>query len=109
MSPTNRLYYSDAYRTAFSSDVADRSDDGTRVYLVETAFYPTSGGQLNDLGTLGGVAVSDVVDEGDRIAHVLAESLPSGARRVDEGRPQRVCRAPCLASRPTPRRSWRAL
>jgi alanyl-tRNA synthetase len=43
--------------------------------LDQTAFYPTSGGQLNDLGTLGGIPVVDVVDEDSRIAHVLAHAL----------------------------------
>jgi alanyl-tRNA synthetase len=74
---TNRIYYTDAYRTEFTAAVIDRADDGKRVYLDETAFYPTSGGQLHDLGTLGGVKVVDVVDEDDRIAHVL--SAPLGA------------------------------
>lgn len=55
----------------------DKSADGLRVYLDETAFYPTSGGQPHDLGTLGGIAVVDVVDEDDRIAHVLSSALPS--------------------------------
>jgi alanyl-tRNA synthetase len=73
--PTNRLYYTDAYRTSFTAKVVDRSDDGTRVYLDDTAFYPTSGGQPHDLGALEGVAVVDVVDEDDRIAHVLAAPL----------------------------------
>lgn len=73
--PTERLYYSDAYRTEFSARVVDRSDDGRRVYLDSTAFYPTSGGQPNDLGTLGGIQVTDVVDEGNRIAHVLMNAL----------------------------------
>jgi alanyl-tRNA synthetase len=72
---TNRLYYTDAYRTAFNADVVAASEDGTRIYLSETAFYPTSGGQLHDLGMLGGVNVVDVVDEDDRIAHVLAAPL----------------------------------
>jgi alanyl-tRNA synthetase len=72
---TNRLYYTDAYRTAFTAAVVDRSADGLRVYLDETAFYPTSGGQLHDLGMLGGIAIVDVVDEDDRIAHVLAAPL----------------------------------
>ncbi len=72
---TNRLYYSDSYRTEFSSAVAERANDGTRVYLEETAFYPTSGGQPHDLGTLGGSRVIDVVDEGERIAHVLEAPL----------------------------------
>lgn len=72
---TDRLYYRDAYRAAFSAAVVDRSEDGTRVYLTETAFYPTSGGQPHDLGRLGGIDVVDVIDEGDRIAHVLAAPL----------------------------------
>ena len=42
--PTNRLYYTDAYRTTFAGAVVDRCADGTRIYLDETAFYPTSGG-----------------------------------------------------------------
>jgi alanyl-tRNA synthetase len=79
---TNRLYYTDAYRASFTARVVDRSGDGTRVYLDDTAFYPTSGGQQYDLGTLGGVAVVDVVDEGDRIAHVLAEPLDAATVSV---------------------------
>jgi alanyl-tRNA synthetase len=46
-----------------------------RVYLDRTAFYPTSGGQPHDLGALGGVAVVDVIDEDDRVAHLLAAPL----------------------------------
>ncbi|HEY4129094.1 MAG TPA: DHHA1 domain-containing protein [Gemmatimonadaceae bacterium] len=72
---TQRIYYTDAYRTAFDAHVLDASDDGLRVYLDETAFYPTSGGQPHDLGMLGGVSVVDVIDEDDRIAHVLATPL----------------------------------
>ncbi|MEP6686782.1 MAG: alanyl-tRNA editing protein [Gemmatimonadales bacterium] len=68
---TERLYYTDAYLTAFGATVVARADDGRRVYLDRTAFYPSSGGQPFDTGTLGGVAVVDVVDEGDRIAHLL--------------------------------------
>src|SRR5262245_11961120 len=73
--PTNRLYYTDAYLRTFSATIVDGSEDGTRVYLSETAFYPTSGGQPHDFGQLGGVDVADVIDEGDRIAHVLATPL----------------------------------
>lgn len=79
---TNRLYYTDAYRTEFSATVIDRSEDGRRVYLDATAFYPTSGGQLHDTGTLGGVAVVDVVDEDDRIAHILDGAIPPGASAI---------------------------
>jgi alanyl-tRNA synthetase len=75
---TNRLYYTDAYRGEFTATVVGRSDDGTRIYLDETAFYPTSGGQPHDVGTINGVSVVDVIDEDDRIVHVLASALPAG-------------------------------
>ncbi|MGH7519234.1 MAG: alanyl-tRNA editing protein [Gemmatimonadales bacterium] len=78
---TERLYYTDAYATEFEASVLERGEAGRRVYLDRTAFYPTSGGQPHDLGRLGGVPVVEVVDEGERIAHVLAEAL-GGAPRV---------------------------
>jgi alanyl-tRNA synthetase len=74
---TERLYYRDAYRASFAAEVVDRNTDGTRVYLKETAFYPTSGGQPHDVGTLGNTTVVDVIDEGDRIVHVLTAPLVS--------------------------------
>ena len=72
---TSRLYYTDAYATAFDGRITDVSGDGQRVYLDRTAFYPTSGGQPYDLGSLGGLQVADIVDEDERIAHVLAAPL----------------------------------
>jgi alanyl-tRNA synthetase len=72
---TERLYYSDAYLREFRARVTASEDLGCRVYLDRTAFYPTSGGQPFDQGTLGGVAVLEVVDEEDRIAHILSAPL----------------------------------
>lgn len=72
---TERLYYTDAYLSRFRARVLDRTDDGRTVYLDRSAFYPTSGGQPNDLGRLGDVAVLDVVDEGERVAHRLSAPL----------------------------------
>jgi len=72
---TERLYYTDPYLRDFRAHVVGRSDDGRTVYLDRTAFYPTSGGQPYDLGTLGGVAVTEVVDEEDRIAHRVAAAV----------------------------------
>lgn len=79
MPDTTRLYYTDSYLTSFDARVVELRDDGTRVYLDRTAFYPTSGGQPHDRGTLAGAAVIDVVDEGERVAHVLDVPLSAGA------------------------------
>lgn len=72
---TARLYYEDAYTQAFDARVVDRADDGKRVYLDKTYFYPASGGQPHDTGVLSGATVIEVVDEGERIAHVLSEPV----------------------------------
>jgi alanyl-tRNA synthetase len=77
--PTTRLYYTDSYLTNFNARVTDVSENGTRVYLDSTAFYPTSGGQPHDIGTLGGAPVADVIDEGERIAHVLSSPVSADA------------------------------
>lgn len=76
---TIRLYYTDSYLRDFEAAVVDLADHGRRIYLDRTAFYPTSGGQPNDTGTLGGSTVLDVVDDGDRIAHVLADPIGTAA------------------------------
>ena len=84
---TERLYYRDCYLREFQARVVETGDEGRRVYLDRTAFYPTSGGQPFDLGTLGRVAVREVVDEDDRIAHLLDQPGSSlGAGDVVEGR-----------------------
>jgi alanyl-tRNA synthetase len=88
---TERLYYNDCYLSEFRAKVVEAADGGRRVYLDRTAFYPTSGGQPFDAGTLGGAAVKEVVDEEDRIAHVLEAPVAAGevegkidwARRFD--------------------------
>ena len=75
---TERLYYTDSYLRTFDATVVDRADEGRRVYLNRTAFYPTSGGQPFDTGTLAGVRVTDVVDEDGRVAHLLERPLEAG-------------------------------
>ena len=75
---TERLYYTDSYLREFTARIVDRSADGRTVYLDRTAFYPTSGGQPFDTGSIAGIPVLDVVDEEDRIAHRLAAPLHAG-------------------------------
>jgi alanyl-tRNA synthetase len=74
---TERLYYSDSYLREFRA-VVTAAEDNT-VYLDRTAFYPDSGGQPCDAGSLDGVAVLGVSElEDGRIAHRLASPLPAG-------------------------------
>ena len=74
-SMTTRLYYKDAYLTDFDATIVEVADGGRRVYLDQTALYPTSGGQLYDTGMLGASRVVDVIDEDARIAHLLDAPL----------------------------------
>ena len=75
----NRLYYRDAYLTSFEGRVIEQFavDDSWGVVLDRSAFYPTSGGQPHDAGTLHGIPVLDVVEreEDKAVVHVLGRKL----------------------------------
>jgi alanyl-tRNA synthetase len=78
---TDRLYYTDPYLRTFEAQVqtVERGDGRMTVALDRTAFYPTSGGQPFDTGTLGEFAVVDVIDRDDgTIAHVLEQHAAPG-------------------------------
>jgi alanyl-tRNA synthetase len=71
---TLRLYQSDSTLRDFSARIVERRDTarGPTVRLDRTAFYPTSGGQPYDTGTLGGVRVLDVfTDDADAVWHLV--------------------------------------
>jgi len=94
MPPTERLYFRDSRLLEFTGTVIDirSSDGGDSVVLDRTAFYPTGGGQPNDLGTLSSVEVTDVFeDEWGAIYHKVAgaSSLAIGSEvtgRIDPAR-----------------------
>jgi alanyl-tRNA synthetase len=75
---TERLYYIDSYLRAFTARLVETSADGLTAYLDRTAFYPASGGQPFDTGSIGGAAVLEVVEEDERIAHRLAAAVAPG-------------------------------
>jgi len=75
---TELLYLRDADLRQFPARVV-RTRDERAVALDRTAFYPTGGGQPHDTGVLGGIAVMDVVKEGDEVWHVLARPPSGGA------------------------------
>ncbi len=75
---TRKLYHENPYLHTFSSAVVEGVDiDGKPgVILEQTAFYPTSGGQPCDTGTLNDVAVIEVLEDAEhRIIHLLEKPL----------------------------------
>ncbi len=90
---TQKLYLDQPYDTAFEAEVVSCRPAGggaSAVVLDRTLFYPESGGQLPDTGTLGGGTVADVREgEGEDVVHTLQGTLATGERvsgAVDWGR-----------------------
>jgi alanyl-tRNA synthetase len=84
---TERLYLQDPYRTEFEAEIVERrrTSDGPAVVFERTYFYPESGGQPYDLGTIGGVPVKGVFEADGVILH-LVERFPHPDRvhcRID--------------------------
>ena len=81
---TDRIYYTDPYTAEFDATVLSVEpipENASRhgVVLDRTAFYPTSGGQPHDIGTLGGASVVDVIDRDDgSILHVVEGTVAAG-------------------------------
>lgn len=76
----DRLYYIDSYCKAFTTQISKAAQDengNPYVVLENTAFYPTSGGQPHDTGTLNGVSVLNVEEANGEIRHFVAEMLDS--------------------------------
>lgn len=69
MPDTEPLYFEHYDLTEFKAVVLKVIDN--HVILDKTAFYPTSGGQIHDEGTLGKEKVVDVLKQGSIIIHVL--------------------------------------
>lgn len=87
---THRLYYDDSFLQNFSARVLSCSpaepvsttfgpSAAWEVLLDRTAFYPTSGGQPNDLGRLGEARVLEVRDDGEEILHLVDRELAVGS------------------------------
>jgi alanyl-tRNA synthetase len=78
--PTRRLYFEDAYCREFEAEVLEkRTHDGRpAVVLDRTCFYPESGGQPWDTGTIQGTDVLQVVDMDGVIVHILKSEVPGG-------------------------------
>jgi alanyl-tRNA synthetase len=93
---TDRLYYRDSFARTFSAHVTDIREasraDGVSVWQIalnQTAFYPTSGGQPHDMGTLRATSRNGAVleipvegveeDETGQLWHFTRKPLLAGA------------------------------
>ena len=75
MQKTTKLFHEDAYRIEFEATVIEKIQKDQRFSLVldQTCFYPESGGQPSDKGTLNGVRVIGVEEREGGILHVLVK------------------------------------
>ena len=88
---TEQLYFDDPFTLEFEAEVLEsRPLDGGRfgAVLPRTYFYPTSGGQEHDTGSIGDAQILDVYKDGDTIVHVLDRELAPGTypARIDRER-----------------------
>lgn len=79
---TDRLYYYNAYLTEFDAVVVDAKPGC--IALDQSAFYPTSGGQPFDAGTISWndttAKVADVTVDSDIVWHHVDVQIPIGAK-----------------------------
>ena len=69
---TEALYFDDYLLTENEGKVLKII--GNNVVMDKTIAYPTSGGQLHDLGTINGEEIVDIFKQGGMIVHVLKDA-----------------------------------
>ena len=79
---TEKLFYEDQYIKEFEADVLDvKEEEGKFLVLLDkTAFFPGGGGQAGDRGTINGIDVLDVIEEGDNIYHAVNTKIEAGTK-----------------------------
>ena len=78
MNPSKKVYQENSYLTTLEAEVlsCNKINDLYEVILDKTIFYPhMSGGQPKDKGTINGIEVSNVIENGEKIIHVISEPL----------------------------------
>lgn len=83
---TKKLYQEDVYKKECESTILEVQGTGSaenpfQLVLDQTVFFPTGGGQPCDLGTIGGVPVTDVSEKNGKIFHKL---LPDSGQPLPE-------------------------
>ncbi|MFB5189660.1 alanyl-tRNA editing protein [Alicyclobacillus fastidiosus] len=81
MDLSRRLYYFDSHLMQFDAIVIQasrRDDEHYELVLDKSAFYPTSGGQPHDVGTLNDTRVIEVLIRDEEVVHVVENEIPVG-------------------------------
>ncbi len=74
---TEKLYFDDPYQIEFNSKVLRKFSHKNQPALIleQTCFYPESGGQPADKGSINGIEVTDVFEEKGQIIHILIREV----------------------------------
>lgn len=75
-----KLYYDQPYLKEFTAEILSCRQNAQGLWeteLTQTAFYPTSGGQPHDTGSINQAKVVDVVEQEHHVIH-LCETNPGG-------------------------------
>ena len=84
---TGRLYYQDSYLKEFRARILKKVkiDNRPAVILDKTVFYPTSGGQPYDTGTIQDSLVLEVLEDNEEITHILKDELKEDIGAIING------------------------
>ena len=68
-----KLYYKDQYIREFKANIISVQERDNKIYLEldKTAFFPGGGGQHCDLGYIDDSKILDVIEDGEKIYHVV--------------------------------------
>ena len=85
---TDRLYLQDPYTTEFEASILERleTDEGRALVFPATYFYPESGGQPYDLGSIDDILVTRVIETPEHKVLHFVERFPERDRvrcRID--------------------------
>ncbi len=77
---TEKLYYKNSFLSEFEATVlsCEKAENGYKIILDKTAFFPEGGGQPSDIGYIEDTKVSYVSEEGGEIFHYAENALEEG-------------------------------